>query len=251
MNKQKVSIYRIIGNVVGDLGIKNVSNSIDDFARWALEAENKIGADASYKHYECEIEVKNRRACLPDNFVYLEGIKLGDNFLNVTYREFRMFNDQTKSRTNNLAQGQAANINTGVTAEFRNDNLGFNFGYSHQIDSTANVFSITNGNIYFNSMQDGNKVGISYQGIELDEEGWPLIHKEHEDAVTHYLMYKYKARRFYEGKLPHVVFKELEQRWYWLCGQARGDSEMPDTQELKYLGNQWNQLLPLPAKQFF
>jgi len=220
-DSHKVSINRIIGNVIGNLGIKNVNNSIDDFARWAIEAENKIGATDSYKHFECDITINNKKAALPPNFVYLEGLKLGDSFLNVSYREFRMFNNTSTS--NNLAQGAAANINTGVTAEFRNDNLGFNFGYSHQIGSTANIFSIVNGFIFVNSLDDG----------------------------SHYLMYMYKARRFYEGKLPHVVFKELEQRWYWLAGQARGDSELPDTQEMKYLGNQHNQLLPLPPKQFF
>ena len=30
MNSQKVSLYRIIGNVVGNLGLTNVSNYVDD-----------------------------------------------------------------------------------------------------------------------------------------------------------------------------------------------------------------------------
>lgn len=248
MNNQKVSLYRVIGNVVGNLGIKNVSNHIDDFARWAQDAEIKIGSKNSYRHYECELEIKNKKACLPPNFCYLEGVKLGDHFLNVTYREFRMFNS---NNSGNLAGNIAANINTGITAEFRNDNLGFNFGYSNHVDSTANVFSIVNGFIYVNSLSDGTKIGISYQGLETDDDGWPLIAKSHEDAVTHYIMWRYKSIDFYKGKLPHVVFKELEQRWYWLCGQARGDDEMPNEKELEYLTNMWNQLLPLPRKQFF
>ena len=159
-----------------------------------------------------------------------------------------MFN---KENSSNLAQGQAANINTGVLAEFRNDNLGFNFGHSNSVGSTANIFSIVNGFIYVNSLKDGTKIGISYQGLETDEDGWPLISKTHEDAVTHYIMWRHKSIEFYKGKIPHVIFKELEQRWYWLCGQARGDDEMPDQKELEYLGNMWNQLLPLPPKQFF
>lgn len=248
MNSQKVSLYRVIGNVVGNLGLKSISNHIDDFARWAQDAELKIGSKNSYKHYECELEIKNKKACLPPNFCYLEGIKLGTSFLNVTYREFRMFNDNNSP---NLAQGQAANINTGVLAEFRNDNLGFNFGHSNNIGSTANIFSIVNGFIYVNSLKDGTRIGISYQGLETDDDGWPLIAKSHEDAVTHYIMWRYKSVQFYNGKLPHVVYKELEQRWFWLCGQARGDDEMPDEKELQYLGNMWNQLLPLPPKQFF
>jgi hypothetical protein len=64
-------------------------------------------------------------------------------------------------------------------------------------------------------------------------------------------MWKYKAVEFYKGKLPQAIFKELEQRWYWLCAQARGDDEMPNEKELQYLGTMWNQLLPLPPKQYF
>lgn len=248
MNSQKVSLYRIIGNTIGNLGLKNASNHIDDFARWAQEAELLIGSKNSYKHYECEIEIKNKKACLPPNFCYLEGLKLGDHFLNVTYREFRMFGNNNPG---NLAGGAAANINTGVTAEFRNDNLGFNFGYSNEVDSTANVFSIVNGFIYVNSLQDGTRIGISYQGLEVDDDGWPLIAKDHELAVTSYLMWKFKSVEYFNGKLRGDIYKELEQRWYWLCGQARGDDEMPDQKELEYLGNMWNQLLPLPKKQFF
>lgn len=248
-NSHKVSINRIIGNVIGNLGIKNVSNSIDDFARWALEAENKIGATDSFKHFECDITINNKKASLPPNFVYMEGLKLGNMFLNVTYREFRMFSDNSNS--NNLAQGSAANINSGVTAQFRNDGLGFNFGSDTASGASASIFSVVNGYVYVNSLEDGTKVGISYQGFDLDEEGWPMVNRQHEDAVSHYLMYMYQARRFYEGKLSHTVYKELQERWYWLCGQARGDSEMPDTQEMIYLSNQHNQLLPLPPKQFF
>ena len=247
-NSHKVSINRIIGNVIGNLDIKNVNNSIDDFASWAIEAENKIGATDSYKHFECEITINNKKASLPPNFVYLEGLKLGDSFLNVSYREFRMFGNNISS---NLANNTAANINTGVTANFRNDGLGFNFGTSDSSGGTANIFSIVNGFIYVNSLSDGKKIGISYQGFDLDDDGWPMINRQHEDAVSHYLMYMYKARRFYEGKLPHIVFKELESRWLWLCGQARGDSEMPDTQEMIYLSNQHNSLLPAKPKQNF
>ena len=60
MNNQKVSLFRIIGNTIGNLGLKTASNHIDDFARWAQEAEMLIGSKNSYKHYECEIEIRSK-----------------------------------------------------------------------------------------------------------------------------------------------------------------------------------------------
>lgn len=244
MNAQKVSINRIIGNVVGNLRLKNVSSVIDDFARWAVEAENKIGSTNSYVHRECELTIKNKRACLPPDFVYLEGLKIGNKYLNVSFKQFRIFGNSTKS--SNLSDTTASNINTGPMALSRLDGNGFNV----DLGINASVFSITNGWVNFNT-DDNTKIGISYMGLDLDEDGWPLIAKKHEDAVTHYLMYMYKAGEYYEGKLAQHVFVELKERWFWLCGQARGDDEMPDEEGLKYLSNMWNQKLPLANKNFF
>lgn len=240
----KVSIKRIIGNVVGNLRLSNVNKYIDDFARWAVEAESKIGSTSSYKHVECELEFRNKKTKLPADFIYLEGLKIGNRYLNVSHKQFRMFSKSGQSP--NLADTQAINIDTGVTAQFRSDGTGINY----DLNFMAQVFSIVNGWVHFN-IDDGGKVGISYMAIDLDEEGWPMVAYEHEDAVTHYLMYMYKAGEYYEGKLAHHVYKELQQRWFWLCGQARGDDELPNEEEMKYLGNQWNQLVPLANKNFF
>ena len=65
----KVSLQRIIGNFIGNLGIKNVDDIEDDLARWACEAENKIGSTSSYRRFECELNIRNRKAALPPNFV--------------------------------------------------------------------------------------------------------------------------------------------------------------------------------------
>ena len=59
------------------------------------------------------------------------------------------------------------------------------------------------------------------------------------------------SKRYYQGKVPQHVFKNSEQRWFYLCAQARGDDEMPDATEMTYLSNLWNQLVPLPNKNNF
>ena len=88
-------------------------------------------------------------------------------------------------------------------------------------------------------------------GVELDDEGWPLISETHEDAVTAYIMYMHKAISFYNGKTPLYVHNELKTRWFDLCGQARGDDELPDAEEMKYLTNIWMQMVPLPSLENF
>ena len=378
---KKVSINRIIGNVIGNLGLKNTNNIKDDFARWACEAESKIGSTNSYRKYECELEIRNKRATLPPNFCYLNAIKLGNRIIPITKRSFTMFykgakntpvdtkfannqlitntpgvalviavtlsgafmtgdivnitvtannngtitsntfsyivqvgdsltmiaaaltnqinaittgytaspgNDQllisgltpelsftiatfadsatgfvnqsiTQQRvpprinnqvcatkqelmtgSNNLANGSVVKLNTGINAQ----------GDSSIFNTSEDVFSIDNGCINFNSI-DGTRIGISYMGVDLDEDGWPLVAESHEDAVAHYIMYMFKSVDFYNGKLPQYVHQELKNRWFDLCSQARGDDELPNSEEMKYLSNMWMQLIPLPSKENF
>jgi len=356
----KVSLNRVIGNVIGNLGLKVTNNIKDDFARWACEAENKIGSTSSYKHFECELTVKNRKTSLPPNFSYLEAMQIGNKIINMTERSFRMFNKGTKGQvaketdyvggqkvtnipgvplviqvdlsgafaagdlinititsndcgdissntfnyivqtgetltmiaaniaaqinaignigysstggndqffitgcspeisfnvvtwtdsatgtlsqciyqkrvptktktinnndlhenptltSKNLTHSDVAELNSGILNDGNiNGNSVFGtgiYGYDYG-GNTASIFSITNGCINFNTI-DNAKIGISYMGIDLCPEGWPMISETHEDAVTSYIMFMYKSIEYYNGKIPKHVHETLERRWY-------------------------------------
>ena len=389
----KVSLNRIIGNVVGNLDLENINESIEDFARWSAEAVSKIGSRNSYYRHECLIEVKNYKASLPPNFVSPIAVKYKHQLLTITKRSFRDFSQGAQSNvvqdgtinnnqkiTNSVGvplnlritfigvftpgetisitvtsndcgkvysniysyivlpgdtpaliaiafdnmfqaisnlpytsvvsgdsidligrspeinfniaiaedsvmgsveqcviqQRVPARINTTITdtnlkhPKFTDDSLanrnvnvlntGMNstnksgayssYAFGFNDFQAAQVYSIDNGCINFNAL-DGETLGIAYMGVELDEEGWPMIYHAHEDAVTHYLQYMMISRRYYNGKVAQHVFVNSERRWKDLCAQARGDDEMPTPDELNYLANMWNQLMPLPNKNLF
>ena len=385
----KISLFRLIGDVCGNLGIKNVNQHLDDFARWAVDAEMKIGSKNSKERVECEIEIKNRRACLPDGFIEFIALKSGNEIINITKKDFRMFNksvgvtvnddscpkfvggnlqttttgvalamritlsgtyapgdtivvtvninkcgtlssnsftylvlggdtlttiataiaaeinaipylgysatagagtidllasdtvntftlglytssvlgvitsaitqnhvsattcdtelagcdNSISTGSNNLAQLGAASI-TGAGAGLLNNEI-FGFGTGN-----AKTFTIDNGYIFVNFMTDG-KLGLAYYRVCLDENGWPLIDQSHETAVTAYLEWMYSRRELRMGKITHAYVKDTEMRWYWLCGQARGDDNMPNKAEMIYLGSIWNNLLPTKSLNKF
>jgi hypothetical protein len=391
----RISLYEIIGNFVGNTGINNVNDMIDDLARWSTEAENHIGSRHSYERHECEIEVSNYKACLPKNFAYLNALNVGGEILDITNREFRMFdkapsngvfieeekkynnnqlitespgvalsmqiqfcgvfisnevininiqandcgslnsngfnytvmpgdtttdiilslinsinsipglpytatgnneylfitaktsdvvftistftdsiqgtlvlttlvprvppkkkekniskggNDFIINKTStNLANRNLAELNTGLTrTSGGSDRDSFNYPFS----TNSSKFTIENGFIYFSQIENG-KVGISYMGIMIDKEGWPMIAEDHADAVSAYLIYMWTKRRFIMGKIGVGNYQLLKQEWEWKCGQARGEDELPNQAEMRYLANQWMQLVPLPNKSFF
>lgn len=387
-NHQYVSIKAVIGKVIGKLRLTDVSSSISMMADWAVDAELKIGSRNSYERVECELEVKNYRACLPAGFVKMIGIKHGANMLEVTMKDFRQFSkslavpklkdkkfDGGNLITTNPGQPNVHQVNlvplfqTGdvINLSITQDSCGAaainNFNYvvqpgdsiptiiaafvaminsgiglpytavpdssffqimavnslvnlqlatntdsntgsiNHQliarrIQPTSQVantgedcpveivtgsphlanrgaaalndgmnaqtpyfddffghtstskYSLDNGFAHFNAIEEG-KVGIAYWGIRTDEEGWPMIYEGHVDAITQYLMWQWDLANFRDGKVSGQYMQSVERRWYVLCAQARGDDEMPDTQEMLYLANQWCQLLPLPSKNLF
>jgi len=243
MNSDKVSIRRVIGDVAGNLGLKNVNQYIDDFARWSVEAENLIGTENSYVHKECLIPVKNMKACLPDDLITLTALKYYDTEIEFSDKNFSMFD---KSASNggsvhlaNISSAKLNNANTRQTGTA----TGGDYGVENYNISNNLVFTLKNRYIYVNG-KDISEIGISYQGVAVDKEGFPLIAKSHELAVSQYIMWKCKSIDYYSGKLPHHVYKELESRWYYLCAQARGNDEMPSPAKLEYL-------LPLPNKKYF
>ena len=104
---------------------------------------------------------------------------------------------------------------------------------------------------------DGNRLNIQHDNLDeitivylkypTDIRGWPMIKEGHETAVSQYIMWQMKLIEFYNGKLPQYITKELEKRWYFLCGKARGDDGMPTSEELKQIGSMWNTLLPIKS----
>lgn len=112
----------------------------------------------------------------------------------------------------------------------------------------ASTYYSDDAYIHLSSGDNGSKVLISYLGIQTDDEGYPYIETSHIDAVSAYIMWKHKAREYYAQKLPQYIYKDLEQRWYWLCGQARGNDNLPEPHELDKIGRMWNSLVPIITK---
>lgn len=389
----KVSLKRIVGNVVGDLGITNVNNIFDDFARWAVDAELAIGSRLSYEHVECEIDVKNSRAPLPENIVRLNKLKVGNKLLEVTNRNFHQFfkgsenaskiidmleaptaevcpdacnldgvpmvvriyftgtfatsdvititfaysncgsvstnsftyivlpgddipaimdaialqinaiqdigftavvsngyisieadsyqvNINTTTYTNsilgvlsdsiyqkrvipknssattpmsnmpqvgspNLAEREALMHNTGMLRDTQ-----YNSIWGNSDDPSVTKFAISNNCIHINN-SGIDKVGISYERVKLDCDGWPEISDTHERAVTQYLIFKYRQKLWRAGKVGRGDMKEEQFEWFRLCSQARGNATLPNPAEMEMLANHWNQLIPMASKELF
>ena len=160
---------------------------------------------------------KNQQLRLPDNMVKLLGVRVGTDDSDYEHSELR--------RTSSVHRGRV-----GKTAD---DSKQQSFRYYVE----GNRLNITH--------DDLDEITIIYLAYPIDMRGWPMIQDGHEAAVAQYIMWQQKLIKYYNSELPQYIIKDLEKRWYFLCGKTRGDDGMPTSEELKQIGNMWNTLIPL------
>jgi len=110
-------------------------------------------------------------------------------------------------------------------------------------DANGDKYWIVGSYIHFSNISNGT-AKIAYKGLDVDGEGFPTIKQGHEDAVAQYIMWRYKSIEYYEGKIARYIVKDLEERWYWLCAQARGADNLPSEAEMKNIASYWNTFIP-------
>jgi len=160
---------------------------------------------------------KNQQIRLPDNMVKLLGVRVGTDDSTYEHEEFR--------KTSAVHRGRV-----GKTADDSQQRA-----QRYYVD--GNRLNITH--------DDLDEITIVYLAYPTDIRGWPMIKDGHETAVAQYIMWQQKLIKYYNGELPQYITKDLEKRWYFLCGKVRGDDGMPTSEELKQIGNMWNTLIPL------
>ena len=160
---------------------------------------------------------RNQQITLPENNIKILGVRVGEDD-----SDFKHSVIQKTSAVHRQRVGKVIN-NTGQKA-FRYYIEGNRLNIQHD---------------------DLDEITVVYLAYPTDARGWPMIKEGHETAVAQYIMWQMKLIEFYNGQLPQYITKELERRWYILCGKARGDDSMPTSEELKQIGNMWNTLVPI------
>tara|TARA_Y100000593_G_C4313460_1_gene339611 strand:+ start:967 stop:2049 length:1083 start_codon:yes stop_codon:yes gene_type:complete len=163
--------------------------------------------------------LNNQQLRLPDNMVKLLGVRVGADSSKDKHRELRKPTAVHKQRV-------GKNWNESQQRAFRYYIQGNRLNIQHdQIDEITIVCST----------------------YPVDARGYPMIRESHATAVAQYIMWQHKNIDYINGRLSMYVVKDLEKRWYFLCGKARGDDNMPTAEELKQIGKIWNTMVPLKS----
>jgi hypothetical protein len=201
----RISIKQVVSSVIRNLGVQDAAREFHNFVEWAFEAEKKIGSFKTFVIKEATLTIANKQAALPTDFISIIDVK---NSSDIYYQP----------------QNKPFKTTNASDVHYR--------------------YYMSNGFIRFSITTD-TALTISYKALDVDDEGFPTIEANHEDAVSAYIMYKYKARDYYNQNLPRYIYVDLKSEWTRLCAQARGSDNMPSRNELRAISRVWNSLIPV------
>ena len=82
---KRVSIKRVVSNVIRNLDITDASRNFYHFVEWAFDAERKIGSYKTFVKKTATINVVNKQASMPNDFLSLIDVKKAGDASNSTY----------------------------------------------------------------------------------------------------------------------------------------------------------------------
>lgn len=214
-----VSSKNVLNKLYRDLGLNTEINEAH-VIEWIAEVLEKIGTYSQYKQMKECLEVVNGIAKLPTNFYKISDLR---------------FNNEQLSWANNDS-------------------------YSEYACSACTIkkccarytFYISGGNIITNLKEtDINREGdsalcISYLGVPIDSEGYPLVPDDvyFLEACSKYVTYMLDYREWRKGNLADKVINKSETDYLWAVGAAKGSGNTPNAAKLENIKNVWVRLIP-------
>lgn len=242
-----VSINKVISKVFTDLDLQEGLHRTLDFVEWGAEALKKIGAFPAMttrvvgKEGIPLLEIDNYQAKLPGDLHTINQVAYADN-VNGPFYPMRY---ATGSFSGNH---EVTNATTDSTSD-QNRRIKTENGTVYSGDYT---YVITGGYIKTN-LKTGYLM-ISYQGIPVDENGFPMIPDDESflEAIYWYINMKLTYPEWKAGRVRDAVYYDAKSSWNYYRKQAYGNAMMPDGDQLEAIKNIWLKLVPeINASQTF
>jgi hypothetical protein len=203
-----ISVKYVVSKLYRDLRLEDPNYELD-IIEWCGEALSFIGAGSQLVKYVTEQPIISFKAKLPSDMFALH---------QVMYKE---------------------NSDDNPIVVSRNDTT-----FPDEIDGDRQEVSYTiNGEYVIFSKETGTAY-ISYRGIAVDGEGYPLVpdNQYYKEALfwycfKHILMLGYKSP-------AGIDYPFAESKWLFYCTAARNKANYPSIDEYEQFKNSWTGLLP-------
>jgi len=259
-----VSLKPIVERVYSDFGL-NFQFSYDEAAEWAGSLLTQLGCNSALEDKVACEQVCEGRFKLPCDLESITQIaKLeGAEIPNCSLAAFSLLGEgtavvpvsvvDTVTRTFELCtceDGSPVNLDTMQLIPMRWSTDNFHYKFHNNMDDyrrrSADYSYKLNRGYGFPNFQSG-RVAISYKGIPLDEEGYPMIPNEEywRNAVKWEIGYRIAFKAFMSDVLAENKFRYIERDRDWYIAQAVNKSKIfTNDDEAQSFVNQMTALIP-------
>jgi len=247
------SINTVISKIVRDLGLGTEEIPWQDFIEWAAEGLNHIGSFAQYETKQLPIVITNNKGALPCDFYKLVSVNnhrpICEPLSIKTKEEIQSFLDNLFETRHNIPLHYWPQLTMG-TLELSKINYN-SYNYNNITEQpivtnsdSSNRFSINNNGITVGF--DCGYLQLTYLAFPTDCDGYPLVPDDvvFFDALFWKIVYQLSIRGylFTNPQLNDIGF--TRSMWTRYCGQARAESNMPDSLQMEQWKNNFLKLVP-------
>lgn len=226
----RISLKNIVSKVYRDLELTS-ENDYVDIIEWSVEALRFINAFNQYKQETEVLCIENYRADLPCNLVALLSVEgFGSQLDKASNNTFKTLDRR------HIDEPHSYNL-----AHF--DNISLKLGKKY-ISNNGESFVYKNGYIK-TSFKTGN-ITITYNALETDEDGIPLIpdDESYRAAIFWYVSMKFFYKKSIMEDRYRWFYQDAEAKWHRYCGQAGTKAMMPDIFTLENIKRNFISFLP-------
>jgi hypothetical protein len=223
--------YKSLGTVLWKV-LKNplaAELTYEEAAEYALEFIRLLGAPTAYEKKLFTGNLQMHKMELPCDIIKMDGVRYLDS-------------DEDGQKGNFIAMREATNAYHFDPNEYSNEqDTEFDLRGNHR--RSEFTYKIQRG-ILFASMRTGC-VEIAYQGLSLDEDGYPLIPDNEKVliGIEYYILSRYLEPLWMMGKITDKAFEYIQQKRYFYIPSAYNSMQMPNEDMMESVMNSINRLI--------
>lgn len=228
---QTVSLKNILWKVFRNPLVNDLS--YEQAAEFSIEGLQLIGAPLLLvdKTSKPLITIEEFKGLLPSNIIQIRGV--------------RLIQDLDNYERNAIPLTYATDIyhdSLNCNNQPKLDEDEEHSKYSSQIYQEF-TYKVQKNKI-FTSFEEGN-VEVSYQALDLDNDGYPLIPNDQDTklAIEYYILYKYLEPLWMMGKITDKVFHYIDQQKSWYMGAASSSLKLANMDHLEATMNAVNRII--------
>jgi hypothetical protein len=185
-------------------------------AEYAYELVRRLGIPFSFTEKTYYGVIKDSRVKLPQDIVFVRGMRY-----HMTTDEIESINSDDNFYDNLTIY--LTNYVNWIPVNYTGDIYQSSFHCEDYIDNQpkSDITYTINNNYAFLSESKG-AIELSYRGLILDDEGYPMIpdNQSFEDALYYYILKEHFFPLVGMGKISERFYDKIEQNYDWYVGQA-------------------------------